>query len=440
MTTARIVEAGIDDVADILGFIRDLAKFEKLEREVAATERSLRETLFGPRKYAEVVFVEEEGERVGFAIFFHNYSTFLGRPGLYLEDLYIRPEKRGQGYGKLLLRHLAGLAVARGCGRLEWWVLDWNRGAIDFYRSLGAEPMSDWTVYRLSGDALRASGVVGGGRLKADRRKRVFSRRLAVLSSASIYRELAREMARTDFTTPRLCLDCDLSEGATAALSLDEANYLLNVLRLTRGARVLAFNGRDGEFAATIGAATRKSATLTIGERIRPQEFPPDVDYLFAPLKHARLDYMAQKAVEMGARRLQPVITRRTQASRVNLARLAANAREAAEQCGVIWLPEVSPERRLEEVLAAWPAERLLIFCDEDAPLANPVAGLATEEANAGVSLLIGPEGGFEESERQAIARLPRALRLSLGPRVLRADTAAVAALALIQSRFGDWR
>jgi 16S rRNA (uracil1498-N3)-methyltransferase len=247
-------------------------------------------------------------------------------------------------------------------------------------------------------------------------------------------------MARTDFSTPRLCLDCDLSEGATAALSLDEANYLLNVLRLTRGARVLAFNGRDGEFAATIGAATRKSATLAIGERLRPQEYPPDVDYLFAPLKHARLDYMAQKAVEMGARRLQPVITRRTQANRVNLARLAANAREAAEQCGVIWLAEVSPERRLDEVLADWPAERLLVFCDEDAPLANPLAGLAREDATAGVSLLIGPEGGFEESERQAIARLPRTLRLSLGPRVLRADTAAVAALALIQTRFGDWR
>jgi 16S rRNA (uracil1498-N3)-methyltransferase len=259
-------------------------------------------------------------------------------------------------------------------------------------------------------------------------------------------------MARTDFTTPRLCLDADLSEGATAALSLDEANYLLNVLRLVRGARLLVFNGRDGEFVATIGAATRKAATLTIGaatrkaatltigERVREQEFPPDVDYLFAPLKHARLDYMAQKAVEMGARRLQPVITRRTQASRVNLARLAANAREAAEQCGVIWLPEVSPERRLEEVLATWPTERLLIFCDEDAPLANPVDGLATAEASAGVSLLIGPEGGFEESERKAIARLPRVLRLSLGPRVLRADTAAVAALALIQSRFGDWR
>ena len=154
MATARIVEAGPDDVADILGFIRGLAKFEKLEREVVATEAGLRETLFGPRRYAEVVFAEDGGERVGFALFFHNYSTFLGRPGLYLEDLFIVPEKRGKGYGKLLLKHLAGLAVARGCGRLEWWVLDWNQDAIDFYRSLGAKPMSDWTVHRLSGDAL----------------------------------------------------------------------------------------------------------------------------------------------------------------------------------------------------------------------------------------------------------------------------------------------
>lgn len=155
MTTARIVEAGPDDVADILGFIRALAKFERLEREVSATEASLRETLFGPRRYAEVVFVEEDGARVGFALFFHNYSTFLGRPGLYLEDLFIVPERRGKGYGKLLLKHLAGLAVARGCGRLEWWVLDWNHDAIDFYRSLGAEPMSDWTVFRLADEALQ---------------------------------------------------------------------------------------------------------------------------------------------------------------------------------------------------------------------------------------------------------------------------------------------
>jgi 16S rRNA (uracil1498-N3)-methyltransferase len=247
-------------------------------------------------------------------------------------------------------------------------------------------------------------------------------------------------MARTDFTTPRLCLERDLHQGDTATLSPDEVNYLVNVLRLRSGARVLVFNGRDGEFAATVGAIARRSVSLTIGDRLRPQERPPDIDYLFAPLKHARLDYVAQKAVEMGARRLQPIITRRTQASRINLVRLAANAREAAEQCGVIWLPEIAPEQTLDELLGEWPAERLLIFCDEDAPLANPIAAMANVAAQAGVSLLIGPEGGFEESERRAICALPHVLRLSLGQRVLRADTAAVAALALIQSRYGDWR
>jgi 16S rRNA (uracil1498-N3)-methyltransferase len=247
-------------------------------------------------------------------------------------------------------------------------------------------------------------------------------------------------MARTDFATPRLYLACDLREGATAPLSLDEANYLIAVLRLGAGARVLVFNGRDGEFAASIASAARKSATLQIREQIRPQEFPPDVDYLFAPLKHARLDYVAQKAVEMGARRLRPVITRRTQATRLNLERLRANAREAAEQCGVIWLPEIEPEQRLDRVLADWPAERLLVFCDEDAPQANPIAALSSVSPRGGVALLVGPEGGFEEAERSAIGRLPNVLRLSLGPRILRADTAAVAALALIQSQYGDWR
>jgi len=156
---ARIVEASVADVAVILEFIRELARFEKLEHEVVASEESLRESLFGARKYAEVLFVEDDGERVGFALFFHNYSTFLGMPGLYLEDLYVRPDKRGRGYGKMLLAHLAKLALERGCGRLEWWVLDWNRTAIDFYRSIGAEPMSDWTVHRLSGEALRALAV-----------------------------------------------------------------------------------------------------------------------------------------------------------------------------------------------------------------------------------------------------------------------------------------
>jgi 16S rRNA (uracil1498-N3)-methyltransferase len=247
-------------------------------------------------------------------------------------------------------------------------------------------------------------------------------------------------MARTDFTTPRLCLEDDLATGAKLALAPEAAHYLANVLRLTPGARVLVFNGRDGEFAAALGPIERKRASLTLGERIRAQEFPPDVEYLFAPLKHARLDYMAQKAVEMGARALRPVITRRTQATRMNLERLAANAREACEQCGVIWLPRVEPPEPLEAVLANWPGDRLLAFCDEEAPLANPIDALDAARDARGVGLLIGPEGGFDDAERAAILRVPIVLRLNLGPRILRADTAAVAALALIQARFGDWR
>ena len=247
-------------------------------------------------------------------------------------------------------------------------------------------------------------------------------------------------MARIDFSTPRLCLDDNLAVGRTIPLVPEAVNYLVNVLRLGLGARVLVFNGRDGEFAAHLGLVAKKRATLTLAEKIREQETPPPVDYLFAPLKHARLDYMAQKAVEMGARSLTPVLTRRTQATRVNIERLAANAREACEQCGVIWLPQVRAPEPLDAVLARWPTEKLLVFSDEDAPLADPLAALrAAPDANQ-VGLLIGPEGGFDEAERAAILRLPMVLRLNLGPRILRADTAAVAALALIQARFGDWR
>ena len=247
-------------------------------------------------------------------------------------------------------------------------------------------------------------------------------------------------MARTDFSSPRLYVEAPLNEGASITLSPEQTNYLVNVLRLREGARVLVFNGRDGEFATRIQAANRKGAALAVGARERTQEFAPDLDYLFAPLKHARLDYIAQKAVEMGARRLRPVITRRTQASRVNLDRLRANAREAAEQCGVIWLPEIMAGQPLEAILADWPAQRLLIFCDEDAPRANPISALAGRAAPGGLALLIGPEGGFDDAERAAILRAPNVLRLSLGPRILRADTAAVAALALIQAQLGDWR
>ena len=246
-------------------------------------------------------------------------------------------------------------------------------------------------------------------------------------------------MARTDFRTPRLYVETPLAEGAEVKLDPSQANYLLNVLRLGAEARVLLFNGRDGEFESALTATARKGASLIVGRRIRPQETPPDVDYLFAPLKHARLDYVAQKAVEMGARRLLPLITRRTQAARVNLERLRANAIEACEQCGVIWAPEVAAPGTLERTLAHWPRDRLLVFCDEEAPQESPLDALGEVAAERGVGLLVGPEGGFDDDERAAILAAPRVLRLSLGPRILRADTAAVAALALIQATLGDW-
>jgi 16S rRNA (uracil1498-N3)-methyltransferase len=246
-------------------------------------------------------------------------------------------------------------------------------------------------------------------------------------------------MARTDFRTPRLYVSLDLAAGADVKLDPQQTNYLVNVLRLGAGACVLLFNGRDGEFSASLNTGSRKSASLVVGGRIRPQEAPPDVDYLFAPLKHARLDYMAQKAIEMGACRLRPVITRHTQVARVNLERLLANAIEACEQCGVIWTPEIAPVEPLIEALKSWPAERLLVFCDEDAEPASPLDALASAPADGGVGLLIGPEGGFDDDERAAILSAPRVLRLNLGPRILRADTAAVAALALIQATLGDW-
>jgi 16S rRNA (uracil1498-N3)-methyltransferase len=246
-------------------------------------------------------------------------------------------------------------------------------------------------------------------------------------------------MARTDFRTPRLYVPQDLATGVEVRLDPQQTNYLVNVLRLGAGAGVLLFNGGDGEFAASLSTSSRKSASLIVGGQTRTQEAPPDVDYLFAPLKHARLDYMAQKAVEMGARRLWPVITRHTQVARVNLERLRANAIEACEQCGVIWIPEIAPVQSLAEALKSWPAGRLLVFCDEEAELASPLDALESAGAGDGVGLLIGPEGGFDDSERAAILSAPRVLRLSLGPRILRADTAAVAALALIQTTLGDW-
>jgi GNAT superfamily N-acetyltransferase len=152
--TITIRPASPEDVPLVLKFIRDLARYERLEHEVSASEEQLHEALFGPRPYAEVVFACDGGEPLGFALFFHNFSTFKGRPGIYLEDLFVRPEARGRGIGKRLLAHLARIAVERRCSRLEWAVLDWNEPSIGFYRSLGAVPMDEWTTFRLKGDAL----------------------------------------------------------------------------------------------------------------------------------------------------------------------------------------------------------------------------------------------------------------------------------------------
>ena len=153
--TVTIRPACVDDVPLVLQFVRELAEYERLLHEAVATEESLRNSLFGPRPYAEVIFACVENEPVGFALFFHNFSTFLGQPGIYLEDLFVRPAARGHGVGQSILRWLAAEAVKRGCGRLEWAVLDWNEPAIRFYRSIGARQMSEWHIYRLTGDALQ---------------------------------------------------------------------------------------------------------------------------------------------------------------------------------------------------------------------------------------------------------------------------------------------
>jgi 16S rRNA (uracil1498-N3)-methyltransferase len=249
-------------------------------------------------------------------------------------------------------------------------------------------------------------------------------------------------MPRYDFRTPRLYIDAPLEDGASVALDASQANYLGTVLRMTTGDAVLAFNGRDGEWRASLTSAGKRKLALAIGARTRPQTSALDLHYLFAPLKHARLDYMAQKAVEMGASRLQPVITRHAQAARVNLERMRANAIEAAEQCGILTLPEIGAPLAFDRMIAARDPSRLLVFCDEDAEVKDPVAALAAARIPGAMPLavLVGPEGGFAEDERAALLALPNTVRLALGPRILRADTAAVAALALVGAVLGDWR
>lgn len=249
-------------------------------------------------------------------------------------------------------------------------------------------------------------------------------------------------MSRNDVPAHRLFVEAPLSAGARIVLPPSSTHYLCTVLRLSDGADVRIFNGRDGEWRAAL-SVERKSAVVTAHEQTRPQENPGDLHYLFAPLKHARLDYMVQKAVEMGASLLQPVLTRHTQAERVNVVRMRANVIEAAEQCGALTVPNVAPPAKLEPLLTHWPQERRLIFCDEGAHLADPIATLRAAFANSDklppLAILVGPEGGFEERERAMLLMHPSVVRLSLGPRILRADTAAVAALAIVQATIGDW-
>jgi 16S rRNA (uracil1498-N3)-methyltransferase len=251
-------------------------------------------------------------------------------------------------------------------------------------------------------------------------------------------------MPAYDFRAPRLYVDASLAAGAAVPLEPAARHYLLTVLRLGPGDTVLTFNGRDGEWLARIDVAGRKTATVTPLSQARAQPPPGDLHYLFAPLKHARLDYMVQKAVEMGASRLQPVITRYAQAARVNLDRMRTNAIEAAEQCGILTLPDIAAPVALDALVADFEPVRLLVFCDEEADVKDPVAALAAVRAGDRSApphaVLVGPEGGFAPEERAALLRLPRVVRLALGPRVLRADTAAVAALALTQAVLGDWR
>src|ERR1700675_225289 len=246
-------------------------------------------------------------------------------------------------------------------------------------------------------------------------------------------------MPLLDFRSPRLFVDAPLAMGETVELERNQSNYLGNVLRLAAGDTILVFNGRDGEWQASITGRKRPDS-LAIVARTRPQDRLPDLAYVFAPLKHARLDYMVQKAVEMGVSSLQPVLTRFSQVTRVNGERMRANVVEAAEQCGILSLADVAEPVALDRYLAGRAGQRLLVFCDEAAAAANPLLVLqGTPAASKGVDILIGPEGGFAEEERAVLLRQPQTLRLCLGPRILRADTAAVAALALVQAALGDW-
>ena len=263
-------------------------------------------------------------------------------------------------------------------------------------------------------------------------------------------------MARYDFRTPRLFVAAPLGAGLAVAPEAGQIHYLTGVMRMTAGDSVLVFNGADGEWKARL-AGTKRNTVLAVETQTRPQPAPGCLHYLFSPLKRARLDYMVQKSVEMGVSHLHPVMMRHTQAERVNLDRMRANAIEAAEQCGILAIPHIAAPLDFPAALAAVGSCHL-VFCDEDAPGGDPVATLradlrgardacqggtepaAVEPAPVELAVVIGPEGGFAEEERAMLLRRPLTSRIALGPRILRAETAAVAALAVVQAAVGDWR
>jgi 16S rRNA (uracil1498-N3)-methyltransferase len=249
-------------------------------------------------------------------------------------------------------------------------------------------------------------------------------------------------MPRTHASLPRLLVEPSLGKGEVISLNREQSNYLAAVLRKRTGDEVVVFNTRDGAWLARLATDSKKAVTLEPLEQVAPQTPPSDLWYGFAPLKAARLEYVVQKATEMGAGIIQPVTTRFTQVHRLNPDKLRAYAVEAAEQCEVLSVPAIAPETTLEKLIAAWPkthGDRALILADEAAASASPIANLERLRDHR-IGLLIGPEGGFSPDERALLLGQPFTIPISLGPRILRADTAAVAALAVIQATIGDWR
>lgn len=234
----------------------------------------------------------------------------------------------------------------------------------------------------------------------------------------------------------RLYVEQPLGPGQAVRLSADQTHYLTGVMRLGVGAAVLLFNGRDGEWRAVLAEAGKRGAVALCEAQTRAQTMPPDLWLMFAPIKKARTDFIVEKAVELGVRRIMPVQTRHTNSERIRQDRLQAHAVEAAEQCGATYVPEVADLQPLERVLAEFPAERTLFWCDEAAAGTPPMVGGTSGQA----AILIGPEGGFADTEASRLRRMEGVRVLSLGPRILRADTAAVAAITLWQAAHGDWR